>query len=168
MTSSNGNIFPRHWSFVRGIHRPPMNFLHKAKWRIADFFDQGLNKQFSKQSRRRWFETPLRPLCCHCNGDKAGNLHPCNTVYLVMDFCAEYFMNNASSCFLFIISDNGLSPSRRWPITWTNAGIWLIGPLGKHFIVMLIEIHTFSHKKMHLKMSSVKWRQFCVSLNVFS
>ena len=31
---------------------------------------------------------------------------------------------------------------------------------------ILIKIHTFSFKKMHLKMSSVKWRPFCVSLNV--
>ena len=31
---------------------------------------------------------------------------------------------------------------------------------------ILSEIHIFSFKKMHLKMSSVKWRQFCVDLNV--
>ena len=26
-----------------------------------------LNKRFNKQLWRRWFETPLRPLWCHCN-----------------------------------------------------------------------------------------------------
>ena len=31
-------------------------------------FDMRLNKRLSKHSRRRWFETPLRPLCRHCNG----------------------------------------------------------------------------------------------------
>ena len=31
-------------------------------------------------------------------------------------------------------SDNGLSPGRRQAIIWTNAGILLIGPLGKNFI----------------------------------
>ena len=31
------------------------------------FFDLRLNKRLSKQSRRRWFETPSRPLRCHCN-----------------------------------------------------------------------------------------------------
>ena len=31
---------------------------------------------------------------------------------------------------------------------------------------MLIEIHTISFKKMHLKMSSGKWQPFCLSLNV--
>ena len=30
MTSSNGNIFSRHWPYVRGIHRSPVNFPHKA------------------------------------------------------------------------------------------------------------------------------------------
>ena len=31
------------------------------------FFDLRLNKQFSKQSRPRWFETPLHSLWRHCN-----------------------------------------------------------------------------------------------------
>ena len=33
---------------------------------------------------------------------------------------------------------------------------------------MLIEIHTFSYKKIHLKMSPGKWRQFCFGLNVLT
>ena len=53
-------------------------------------------------------------------------------------------------------SDNGLSPGRRQAITWTNVGILLIGPLGTNFIEMLIEIHIFSFKKIHLKTSSGK------------
>ena len=61
--------------------------------------------------------------------------------------------------------DNGLSPGRRQAITWTNVGILLIGPLGTNFSEMLIEIHTFSFKKIHLKMSG-KWRPFCLGLNV--
>ena len=65
-----------------------------------------------------------------------------------------------------IVSDNGLSPGRRQAIIWNNAGILLIGPLGTNFTGILIEIHTFSFKKMHLKMSSGKWRPFCLGLNV--
>ena len=57
-------------------------------------------------------------------------------------------------------SDNGLWPERRRAIIWTNAGILLIGPLGTNFSEILIRIHTFSLKKMHLKMSSGKWRPF--------
>ena len=51
-------------------------------------------------------------------------------------------------------SDNGLWPVRRQAIIWTYAGILLIGPLGTNFSEILNEMHTFSFKKMHLKMSS--------------
>ena len=40
-------------------------------------------------------------------------------------------------------SDNGLSPGRRQAIIWTNAGIFLFGPLGSNFSEILIEIDTF-------------------------
>ena len=36
------------------------------------------------------------------------------------------------------------------------------------FNEMLIENHTFSFKKMHLKMSSGKWQPFCLCLNVLN
>ena len=72
----------------------------------------------------------------------------------------------ASVNFTIIGSDNGLSPDRRQAIIWTNAGILLIWPLGTNFSETLIEIHIFSFKKMHLKMSSGKWRPFCLGLNV--
>ena len=62
-------------------------------------------------------------------------------------------------------SDNGLSPGRRQAIIWTNTGILLIWPSGTNFSEMLIEIHTFSFKKMHVKMSSVKRRPFCLGLH---
>ena len=51
-------------------------------------------------------------------------------------------------------SDNGLSPDQRHAIIWTNAGI------------LLIEIHTFSFNKMHLKQSPAKWCPLCFGLNV--
>ena len=63
-------------------------------------------------------------------------------------------------------SDNGLSPGRRQAIIWTNVGILLIGPLGTNFSEILIEILTFSFKKMHLKVSSAKRRPFCLGLHV--
>ena len=50
-----------------------------------------------------------------------------------------------------IVSDSGLSPGRRQAIIWTNAGILLIRSLGTNFSEILIEIHTFSFKKMWLK-----------------
>ena len=67
-----------------------------------------------------------------------------------------------------ISADNGLSPDRRQANIWTNAGILLIGPFGTNVSEILIQIYTFSFKKMRLKMSSGKWRLFCLGLNVFS
>ena len=65
-------------------------------------------------------------------------------------------------------SDNSLSPGRRQAIILTSAGILLMGALRTNFSGMSIAIQTFSYKKIHLKVSSVKWRPFCLGLNVLS
>ena len=70
--------------------------------------------------------------------------------------------------FTIIGSDNGLSPGRRQAIICTNAVMLLVGPLGTNFIEILIGIQAFLFKKMPLKMSSVKWRPFCLGLNVLN
>ena len=67
-------------------------------------------------------------------------------------------------------SDNGLSPGRRQAIIWTYDWVLLIGPFGTNFSKFLIENHTFSFWKMHVKIPSTKWRQFvsvlmCLLLN---
>ena len=56
--------------------------------------------------------------------------------------------------------DNGMSPGRHLIIIRTNAGIVLIGPLGRNFSETLIGIHKFSFMKRHLKLSSAKWHHF--------
>ena len=61
---------------------------------------------------------------------------------------------------IIIGSDNGLAPSRRQAIIWTNDEILLITPLGTNFSGILIGNQTSSFMKMHLKMSSAKWRPF--------
>ena len=65
-------------------------------------------------------------------------------------------------------SDNGLLPGQRQVIIWTNAGILLIRPLQTNFSEILFKIHTFSFKKMHLKISSGIWGPFCLSLDVLT
>ena len=65
-------------------------------------------------------------------------------------------------------SDHGLSPGRRQAMIWTNAGILLIGTSGTNFSEIFIEIHTFSFKKIHLKMSFRKWCPFCRGLNMWN
>ena len=46
-------------------------------------------------------------------------------------------------------------------ITWANAVLLSIRPLGTNFSIIKIKIQNFSLMKMHLKMSSVKWRPNC-------
>ena len=70
------------------------------------------------------------------------------------------------SKFTIIGSDNGLLPIRHQAIIWNNAGILLIRTLGTNFSEILIQIHTFSNKNMHLKMLSGKCWPFCLRLNV--
>ena len=65
-----------------------------------------------------------------------------------------------------IDSDNGLSSGRRQAIIWVNAQILLIGSFGTNFSEISIGIQTFSFTKMHLKMSSAKWRPPCFGTNV--
>ena len=88
------------------------------------------------------------------------NLHPLTHWGRVTHICVGKLT--------IIASDNGLSPGRRQAIIWTNTGILLIGPLGTNFSEILIEIETFSFKKMHLKRSSGKWRPSCLGLNVLN
>ena len=65
-------------------------------------------------------------------------------------------------------SDNGLSPDRRQAIIWTNAVLLSIGPLRTYLNENLIKIQQFSLKKMHVKMSSGKWRPSCLGFNVLT
>ena len=77
-------------------------------------------------------------------------------------------MHKCVSKLTIIGSDNGLSPGRRQAIIWTNVGILLIRPLGTNFSEILIKIYTFSFKKIHLNVSSGKWRPSCLGLNVLT
>ena len=69
MTSSNGNIFrvtgPLCGEFT-GHRWIPHTKAGDAQLDV--FFDLSWNKWSSKQSGCRWFETPSRPLWCHCSG----------------------------------------------------------------------------------------------------
>ena len=60
-----------------------------------------------------------------------------------------------------ISSDSGVSPIRRQAIISTNAGLLSNWPSGTNFSEILIKIHNFSPTKMHMKISSAKWRPFC-------
>ena len=58
--------FPHSWPFVWGIHRSPVNSPHNGQWLGAlMFFLSAPEHRLSKQSRRRWFETPSRSIWRH-------------------------------------------------------------------------------------------------------
>ena len=103
--------------------------------------------------------------------------------YPFWNFNCAIFSSNCSECGLthwgrvthicvsrltITSSDIGLSPGWRQAIIRTNARILLIGPWGTNFSDNLIEILTFSLTKMRFKVSSAKWRPFCLSLNVLN
>ena len=67
-----------------------------------------------------------------------------------------------------ISSEKGLSSGWHQAIIWTNAKILLTGPWGTNFSEISIAIHTFSFKKMHLKISSGKWWPCCLGFNVLT
>ena len=64
--------FHRNSPFVEGIHRESPS-QRPVTWRFDVFFDLRLNKRFSKQSRRLWFEIPSHPLWRHCNEPSLGD-----------------------------------------------------------------------------------------------
>ena len=107
-----------------------------------------------------------------CNGRRCyiaisspiGCAHTQNDTWLITHWGRVTYI--CVSNLTIIGSDNGLPPGRRHAIIWTNAGILLIEPLGTNFSEISIEIPTFSFKKMRLKVSSAKWRPFCLGLNV--
>ena len=51
-------------------------------------------------------------------------------------------------------TDNGLLPDQHQAITWTNAEILLIGPLGTNFSEVLIKIHIHFHSRKCMMASS--------------
>ena len=97
--------------------------------------------------------------------------HQCCCLYILWLLPLTHWGRLTNICvgkLIIIDSNNGLSPERRQAIIWTIAGILLIGALGTNFSDIISEIQTFSLKKMRLRMSSAKWRRFCLGLNVLS
>ena len=88
--------------------------------------------------------------------------------------CSIYYLQNTLThwgqmthicvCKTTIIgSENGLLPGRRQAIIWINAGKLFIGNLGTNFSEIFIECHSFSFKKMHMKMAAILSRPQCLN-----
>ena len=133
-------------AFVRGIHRSPVNSPHK--WLVTRKmfpFDDVIMRYLDHQKR-------------HSDGHPLSHMSiakPLTHWALVMHICVHNLT--------IIGSDNGLSPDRCQAIILTNAGILLNRTVGTNFSEILSEIHTFSFKKMHLKLSSAKWQPWFIN-----
>ena len=162
--------FPCYCPFVQGIHRSPVNFPHKGQWRralmlsvICVWINDWVNTREAGD-----FQMPSPSLCLYCNikwmphslADDKSSFR----VFVLTHW--GRVMNICIGKLTIIGSDNGLSPGWRQAIIWNNAGLLLIRPLGTNLGEILIRIHIFSFKKIHLKMLSAKWHPFCISLNV--
>ena len=76
------------------------------------FFDLRLKKLLSKQWWAWWFETPSRPLWCHCN---------------VWQFVASNRWNHSIQMTCFSITNVQFSPARLWSdrnLSTHNDGLW--------------------------------------------
>ena len=51
--------FPRYWPFLRGIHRPPVNFPHKGQWRGALMFSLISAVEQTMETQVIWDATAL-------------------------------------------------------------------------------------------------------------
>ena len=135
---------------MREIHQSPVDYSHKGS-ATGDLVFSNLNELLNKESIYRWFNTPLcsydaRPVLTHW-----GRLtHICISKLTIIG------------------SDNDLSSGRRQVIILTNAGLLSIGTFRTNFSEILSEICAFSLNKLHLKMSSAKWRPLCFGLNVLT
>ena len=84
--------------------------------------------------------------------------NPDTTVYqLISPQCCIY----ASMNWVIIASGNGLSPVRHQAITWTNAGLLSIGPLGTYLSEFESEFYHFHSRKCNWKCRLPKGRPFC-------
>ena len=151
------------------VYIPPLDIPHLGV-SVSDWYSSStclMALVHTASEVHSWF-TSLRRIYGGCLTDDICLIdsHSCTTARLkgLTDWGRETHI--CVGKLTIIASDNGLSPGRRQAIIWTNAGILLIGSQGTNFNEILIEIHTFSFKKMHLKMSSAKWLPFCLGLNV--
>ena len=172
--------FPHAWvAFCEGIHRSLTDSPEKGHWCVALLLMLSLLSAYTNCWTNSLFVDDLRcrdahvlylqfifikPLCkvhyciASCDGRCLG-ARPLTHWGRVTHICVSKLTT--------IGSDNGLSPGRRQAIIWTNARILFIWHFWTNFSEISIEIYTFSFKKIHLKMSSAKWRPFCHGLDVF-
>ena len=130
--------FQHYWPFVCGIHQSLVDSPHKGPvaWIFDVSFGVTLNKLLDKRTSGRWFNS-LRP------SDAYMCRWTMTTLVQIMACCLDGAKILSEQMFIYSITT-----------------------LGTNFSENLIQSHTFSFKKMHLKMSSGECRSSCLGLNV--
>ena len=94
--------FPRYWTFVRGIHRSPVNSPHKGQWRrasmvslICAWINGWVNNGEAGDLTRHWASSLWR----HCNEKQ----DTCNTIHIHIifssnDYYAIHFISHINMC----------------------------------------------------------------------
>ena len=129
------------------------NIQHAFLFRIFICFSILINQAISKKTTTIMPCTIVRYYVrCWVKNSAADDLAPI-TIPTALSLTHWGWVTHICITKLTIIgSDNGLSPGRCQAITWISAGILSIGPTGTNFDEILIKIHTFSFKKILLKM----------------
>ena len=103
---------------------------------------------------RCWWQRANSGLVLACYGAFSGKLlhNLLNKFITLWHYCRfknhwDRVVHICVNKLTIIGSDNGLSPGRHQTITWTNAGLLLIEPLGKNFSETLIENFHFHSRK---------------------
>ena len=91
-----------------------------------------------------------------------------NVIMMLATFVLTHWLRPSEAYASLVQIDNGLSPGRCQAIIVNNAAILLIGSLGMKSNETLFEIHKFSLKKIHSKLSSGKRRPSCLGFNVLT
>ena len=119
----------------------PFDYLFK------NFFRLTARKKKEKKVRRLWGELVV------CEGNHrwpVDSFHK-NSLIVKCKITTAHILVRLFDLYIYGTGTRGV-----------NAMILVIEPLGTNSNEILIEIHIFSFNKIHLKMSSGKWRPFCL------
>ena len=151
------------FSMLLALYRSPVNSPHKGQWRgalmfslISVWINGWINNREAGDLRRYRVHSDVTVMKPRIKLLKPSDAY----MHRVRHICI--------SKLTIIGLDNGLSPRWWQVIIWISVGILLIGALGTNFSEILIEVQTFSPKKIPLKTSSVKCCPFHLGLNVLS
>ena len=117
MTSSNGNIFR--------VSGPLWGESTGRPWRGAFIFYLRLNKQLSKQSRRRWFETPSRSFWHHCNDSRWLYITHVYVCYYVLCIFLIKITPKYNETVLIVMRKEHMYWLKIAIVTYTNTGLFL-------------------------------------------